>query len=111
MVTGEYRPSQASLIVSFSITDVFDIVADPPATLKVWKQREVMVSMAIIGRFLTTKEYGVALMMVNDLRKEFPKDLTLLCGQIRIFLQIGNIPRFGWVNWVFWVDGKNFFSC
>ena len=61
-----------------------------PDTVNAWRKRETSVLICIIAKFLVLREYGNALVMLRDLRKMYPNDITLLCGILRVYMQLGN---------------------
>jgi len=67
------------------------IYGDFDTTFSTWNEREKVVTLLIATRLMMDKEYPMAIVMVMELLKKTPDDITLLCSLGRVYLQLGNI--------------------
>lgn len=51
------------------------------------------VSLQLISHFIQTKEYILAIPMMQKLLDRYPEDCALLSAAARLFIQIGIIPK------------------
>ncbi|PRP81926.1 hypothetical protein PROFUN_10634 [Planoprotostelium fungivorum] len=72
--------------------DVTQLVYDDyDVTFSTWNEREKGLTLLIATRMMMDKEYPTAIIMMMELLKKYPEDVTLLCSLGRIYLQLGNI--------------------
>lgn len=56
-----------------------------------WSAREDRIIMVIVNHFLRDKDFILAIKLYNKVLNKKPKDVNLLSGLGRIFLQMGNV--------------------
>jgi tetratricopeptide (TPR) repeat protein len=60
-------------------------------SVAVWSAREDRIIMVIVNHFLRDKDFILAIKLYNKVLNKKPKDVNLLSGLGRIFLQMGNV--------------------
>lgn len=83
-----FRYTTSSVTIDINIL-IYGRIEDD--SVAVWSAREDRIIMVIVNHFLRDKDFILAIKLYNKVLNKKPKDVNLLSGLGRIFLQMGNV--------------------